>query len=82
MWYDVNEKLPKRSGHYITVFPLFDKKDKPYIDIMVYFDESNMWHEPGFYVNEDGAYIKMTSVTHWKPLPRPPKDVYVDIRKE
>lgn len=64
-WIDVNERLPENHKSVL----IFDS-DK---DMLVgfYSEELNMWHSEFSNFVYDGE----SKVTHWTPLPKPPKGV-------
>ena len=68
-WISVEDRLP---DHYLPVSCLAEYCAPPY----GYYVTSGVLHEcHGFYVfNEDGEpETELRMVTHWQPLPEPPK---------
>ena len=78
-WIPVSERLPKNNGRYlvlkrflgiqrcdVTSFAIDGRKVCKY-DFQR--EWKNVWYE---YTSECG-YITIDSVTHWMPLPEPPK---------
>lgn len=65
-WIPVEERLPDECGHYLV----FVKAGKY---------EQVTWYEIAYYDGKEKFY---TSVTHWMPLPEPPKEstVYESIK--
>lgn len=80
-WIPVTERLPDEDGDYLAI-KAFGKqwwydvtrfaKDGRKVNIY-YFEREweNVWY---FYDSELG-YITTNNVTHWMPLPEPPKEV-------
>lgn len=81
-WIPVTERLPEENGRYLTLYSLKTKpcawRHKVYgfakdlVEIDAYdFKE----RKPGFY-GYDGeyGYYEDKDVTHWMPLPEPPKE--------
>lgn len=81
-WIPVTERLPEEDGRYLTLYPLKTKpriwRHKVYgfakdlVEVDKYeFNE----HKSGFY-GYDGeyGYYEDKDVTHWMPLPEPPKE--------
>ena len=65
-WIPVTERLPEKSGKFLCNVKQFNQyagKQYYYVDILVF-------HEDCFF--EDG--IGTQRVTHWQPLPEPPKE--------
>jgi hypothetical protein len=56
-WIDVNERLPEKHGWYLVFDEYFDEIEVSYYDLE--FSTGNI---EGY-----------TKVTHWMPLPEPPK---------
>lgn len=63
-WIDVNERLPR---HHKSVL-MFDSDT----DMMVGYYDSKIQLWQGEY--NEYVYDKATKVTHWMPLPEPPKN--------
>ena len=75
-WISVKERLPKKDGDYLCykksgLYEVFgfakDGRKKHKYDF--FRDWKNVWF---FYASEYG-YVTTDSVTHWMPLPEPPK---------
>lgn len=60
-WIPVTERLPEEAGYYITVFSKGEVGQNLY---MTFADRSGKWYQN----SEDTG-----KVTHWMPLPTPPK---------
>lgn len=60
-WISVKERLPEQEGEYLV------HRSPYYHDIVSY--ENDTWIGVGLY----GELIKAINVTHWMPLPEPPK---------
>ena len=68
-WIPVSERLPEKAGKYLVVTKSCFKKGEIYIQLMWYGAKS------GFHISDpDFGCMKMNKyVTHWMPLPEPPK---------
>jgi hypothetical protein len=67
-WISVEEKLPASNGEYLTHSKLFHAQGHyPLIRIYKYFRRK--FH----FCTEDMDWIPVRDVTHWMPLPNPPK---------
>ena len=62
-WISVTERLPEETGRYLTANKRWDDK----IDV---FD---LWFDGGFWYIDDEDDMFDYEVTHWMPLPEPPK---------
>ncbi len=63
-WISVKDRLPEKNGRYITTVC----KYKDEIDV---FD---LWYEDDDWYIDEGDYMYEYEVTHWMPLPEPPKE--------
>ena len=78
-WISVDDRLPERDGAYLTAVKHFGKhkgininsfaKDGKTVDEYELAGQKYVWY---FYDSEYG-YVSTDSVTHWMPLPQPPK---------
>ena len=78
-WISVEDRLPEKDGAYLTVINCFGyhsiikvryfAKDGEAVDEYNLAGEKYVWY---FYDSEYG-YVSTDSVTHWMPLPEPPK---------
>ena len=78
-WISVKDRLPEKDGAYLTVINLFGyrssinvhyfAKDGEAVDEYNLAGEKDVWY---FYDSEYG-YVPTDSITHWMPLPQPPK---------
>ena len=78
-WISVKDRLPEKNGAYLTVINCFGRhltidvhsfaKDGEAVDEYNLAGEKDVWY---FYDSEYG-YVPSDSVTHWMPLPEPPK---------
>ena len=57
-WIKITDRLPKKEDYYLIW-------DGEYLDYARYDVERNQWHDEEITIYED--------VTHWMPLPEPPK---------
>ena len=69
-WIPVTERLPDEDGQYLALTKSYIK-GQDYFEWLIYYDP-----EIGFYdIDSELGDIEMEDVTHWMPLPEPPKDV-------
>ena len=78
-WISVDDRLPDRDGWYLVTTNYFDKrqtinircfaKDGEKVDEYDLAGQKYVWY---FYDREYG-YVSTNYVTHWMPLPQPPK---------
>ena len=65
-WISVDDRLPEIEGHYLVHTPRsFPKNCK--LQIGELYSDDNSWY------NEADDYLD--DVTHWQPLPEPPKEL-------
>ena len=62
-WISVTERLPEETGRYLTA----NKRGDDKIDV---FD---LWFDGGFWYIDDEDDMFDYEVTHWMPMPHPPK---------
>lgn len=60
-WIPVTDRLPKESGYYIVYYSS-TASNKPLISIRHFYGES------------PEAFLHNKAMTHWMPLPEPPKE--------
>ena len=70
-WIPVTERLPNCNGCYLVWRPHFFGGEIGMPSIC-YFDGSNTWHDS--YGVDFERILHPDDVTHWMPLPEPPKD--------
>ena len=68
-WIPVAERLPDFEGMCLCMRKSYSKANFRHQEIM-YFD----YDEQAFCSNVDGIFVADGNVTHWMPLPEPPKD--------
>jgi len=68
-WISVEDRLPESQNIYLASWDYDGHKG---IVGEAYHDGSNKWVFP-FYANEKDVMTVMPNVTHWQPLPEPPK---------
>ena len=78
-WTSVEDRLPEKDGAYLVTTSGFDGHQN--IDIYDFAkngetvsrydlaEEKNVW----YYYDSEYGYVSTDSVTHWMPLPAPPK---------
>lgn len=80
-WIPVSERLPEKDGSYLAV--VLDYKKTPYVDCVDFAETlASVWdctfkaeQRPGWYSFDSAAgYYEIDNVTHWMPLPEPPKE--------
>lgn len=77
-WISVTDRLPDTDGKYLVCFGTYNTigtcrftENLERIDSDIFEGENR----PGWYDCEDGWPYEVTQVTHWMPLPEPPKGV-------
>lgn len=69
-WISVKDRLPNCNGCYLVWRPRFyQEKGMPSI---CYFDGTNTWHDS--YGVDFTRTLASEDVSHWMPLPEPPKE--------
>lgn len=66
-WIPVTERLPEKNGRYLCRYIFNDHYDMPFEQVLSYFATDK---KPHFQNESDEFGMK---VTHWIPLPEPPK---------
>lgn len=79
-WIPVAERLPEEDGEYLVWFGrnVFESyaevryfaKDGEAVDKYDLRHEKNVW----YYYDSEWGYVACRNVTHWMPLPEPPKE--------
>jgi hypothetical protein len=78
-WISVTERLPDEEGQYLVYMKspysgwqdvLRFAKDGRKVDK---YDFHNQWKNVWYYYDSEYGYLTVDSVTHWMPLPQPPK---------
>lgn len=68
-WISVKDRLPECGEKCLAVLnTIFGS----YVDLFIYTNDI-LTNEPGFYCIYN-LYYRMDKVTHWMPLPEPPKE--------
>jgi hypothetical protein len=67
-WISVKDRLPEKYGKYLALTPGYLKGFDQYNAWLIYYHP-----ESGFYDNDPRGDIPIDDVTHWMPLPQPPK---------
>ena len=68
-WISVKDRLPRKKQEVIIFAPSINNKDETIYAVCLY------WNEFLQYDLEVDKYCQPTvCVTHWQPLPEPPKD--------
>ena len=78
-WISVKDRLPENDGSYLVTLNSFGgrkyinvrwfAKDGEAVDEYELAGQENVW----YYHDSEWGYISIDSVTHWMPLPQPPK---------
>ena len=68
-WISVDERLPEKTGHYLTVI---DCEKGKWVEVNTFDSCVHQWAHDLFH----GQCIEDATpfVTHWMPLPEPPKE--------
>lgn len=72
-WISVKDRLPDNSEYNWVLASVQEDNGYRWIPkVMEYRESKNDWYseETGWLSNHNGAFI----VTHWMPLPKPPKE--------
>lgn len=67
-WISVKDRLPgkwRKDGSSVSIYYLIYEPEFDAVDVGVYDGENDCWYSRGLTV----------TVTHWMPLPEPPKEV-------
>lgn len=81
-WISVKDKLPDKNGVYLCCCKV-SYSDKPYINIYAFaknlrkvdkYDFEGMNRAGWYDYDSEWGYCEQTSVTHWMPLPKLPKE--------
>lgn len=67
-WILVEERLPEKSGNYLTAFG-----DGTALSTNIFMHPDDWLTEEGHKINPNGKWY-YGEVTHWMPLPEPPKE--------
>ena len=68
-WISVKDRLPEKYGRYLALTPGYLKGFEQYDAWLIYYHP-----ESGFYdADPQWGDIPMDDITHWMPLPGPPK---------
>ena len=68
-WSSVKDRLPEKYGRYLALTPGYLKGFEQYNAWLIYYHP-----ESGFYdTDPQWGDIPMDDITHWMPLPQPPK---------
>lgn len=69
-WISVEERLPEENGYYLV------KVCSPHIPVRAYeYKPDREWDDNDkLWKGYDGSYVFDHFVTHWRPLPEPPKE--------
>ena len=62
-WISVEDRLPEKNGRYLTA-------NKRWDDRISVFD---LWFDSGFWYTDGEDDVFDFEVTHWMPMPKPPK---------
>lgn len=82
VWIPVTERLPDKDEKYLTVHTLNTIPQKPWIEVCRFAKNLHKVDKyefpekkPGFYQSDsEYGYYEVSGITHWMPLPEPPKD--------
>lgn len=65
-WIPVTERLPEKMGQYVCRYVFGDNTEYPFYQVLYYYTAVEKPH----FQNEGTLELR---VTHWMPLPEPPK---------
>lgn len=66
-WISVKDRLPDKNGDFLAYVPNEKDNTKERVETLYYMDINN-WFKGDYYSR------KVYGVTHWMPLPEPPKE--------
>lgn len=66
-WIPVTERLPEKNGKYLCRYVFGEEESYPFEQVLYYYTAVEKPH----FQNEGSLGMK---VTHWMPLPEPPKE--------
>ena len=79
-WIPVTERLPEKDGYYLVAKKIFNNsiyqevlsfaKDGRKVDK---YDFHRGWKNVWYYYDSECGHLTIDNVTHWMPLPEPPK---------
>lgn len=82
-WIPVTERLPEEDGKYLTVFTINTRPPRPVMEVCCYakdlykvdkYDFHDKKRKHGFYqYDSEWGFFEMSDISHWMPLPEPPK---------
>ena len=79
-WIPVSERLPERNGRYLTCEKICGRQSIDILDFatdLYEFDAYEFTDKKGkggfLYWDSECGYCESDDVTHWMPLPMPPK---------
>ena len=72
-WIPVTERLPEEEGRYLVYY---GNGESPFVSSIRFAPKDRKhipkgWHR---YDHEDGMITQNRYITHWMPLPEPPKE--------
>lgn len=79
-WIPVSERLPENDGKYLVLKALGEHR---WHDVFRFakdgrkvnkYDFDSNWQNVWFIYDSEWGYITTDNVTHWMPLPEPPKE--------
>lgn len=77
-WIPVTERLPEEDGEYLTWFRVDDSEPSfgifPFDANVPAFGYWDDYYDPVTYGWAGSDFIEVKGVTHWMPLPEPPKE--------
>lgn len=82
-WISVEDRLPESDGDYLVC----DTNDGDYGVYGCFFDsgyaEFGSWgsdYDPYTHGSLDSKWYKEDTITHWQPMPEPPKEVFNELQ--
>lgn len=78
-WISVKDRLPEKRGFYLVYCYMHSNKVvgfAPVLEDVDMFDFAGVKESGWYEYDGETGYYEFMGVTHWMPLPEPPKEVY------
>jgi hypothetical protein len=77
-WISVKDRLPEENGRYLCNIPIYEGYQEvlDFATNLEAVDDYDFYHQnhAGFYdYDHEWGYVEVPAITHWMPLPEPPK---------
>lgn len=74
-WISVEDELPSKNGFYLVFFPYkYERRGQTLLPVKENIIEILRWYKNRFGSQDLNLIYPITSITHWMPLPKPPKE--------